>query len=198
MAPVKTAVSAYAVRTADPDARLAQDASSILVHSLLSQAEESVRRESLGEFYKANHSKAVVFARTFLNREDEAQDAVGRTYLKLLSGKTTERHFFRALKQTCLDRIRALKREDKLFAPPKEHVSPELLGLSGCAWGSGDETACEPVSEALDDQDPLDILVRREESAQCQAMVRRAMTDPRWRFVKRKKWARPLVEDVPN
>jgi DNA-directed RNA polymerase specialized sigma24 family protein len=144
------------------------------VRGLLKDAEEHVRRESLKDFYNANHSKAVVFAKLFLGDEDEAKDAVAHTYLKLLTGKTPQNRFFRALKQTCFDRLRRLRRE----------------GV--------DTVAIEPISEKLDDQDPLEILVRREDQERFDRMVKTAFNDPRWRFCKRKKWAQPLLAHVPK
>jgi len=177
-----------------------ENASTIRVRSLLKDAEEHVRRESLKDFYNANHSKAVVFAKLFLGDEDEAKDAVAHTYLKLLTGKTPQNRFFRALKQTCFDRLRRLRREGRLFSSPRTDVTPELLSLSECAWGrdGADTVAIEPISEKLDDQDPLEILVRREDQERFDRMVKTAFNDPRWRFCKRKKWAQPLLAHVPK
>lgn len=143
--------------------------------------------EEFAAFFRANHEKAIAFAKAILKDENEAQDVVARTYLKLLRGKTGVRHFFRSLKQTCLDRIRELKREGKLFTSIKESVSPKFVSLSEVAWGPEgiDTVSIEPVSHYKDDRNPLDILVHKEE---IEDGIRRVRTTSRHRWIKQLQW----------
>lgn len=168
-----------------------------VVEDLLAEVlAQSKRRRELDAFFRSVHDKAVAIARKALDREDEAQDAVAATYAKVLAGKTQPRHFFRALKQTIIDRLRSRGREQALFTQPKE-VTPKPLSLSEVAWGPDgvDTITNDPASARLDDQDPLDLLVMREEQEGRRRMLAAAKKDPRWRYIKLRAWAAPLREE---
>jgi hypothetical protein len=84
-----------------------------------------------------------------------------------------------------------------MFEPTERAFDPRHLpGEDRMAGGESEEFSVEPASSQPEDQDPLEILIQREEAAARLAMVERAMSDPRWRYVKGRKWARPLVGDV--
>ncbi|MBI5239118.1 MAG: hypothetical protein HY926_01465 [Elusimicrobia bacterium] len=197
MAFKNTVAPAVAVPASEKNAELDREAAAILVDSLIEGAEEAVRQDSHREFYAANHSKALVIALAALKDRCEAEDAVAQTYVELLKGRTRPACFFHALRCNILDRKRRLRREQSLFEPADlAFDSRNASGEDRLAGGDSEEFAAEPASPQPEDQDPLAILVQREEAAARLAMVERAMADPRWRYVKGRKWARPLVGDV--
>lgn len=76
---------------------------------------EARRRLHAAEFYRENHARAMAFAVTYLRNREDAEDAVGEAYLKLLQGETELGLFMRALKQVILNRLTRAKVEDRLF-----------------------------------------------------------------------------------
>ncbi|TBR17693.1 hypothetical protein EPO15_16350 [bacterium] len=171
-------------RTVEPtrEPALAKSAAPRVVEELLAEVlAQSKRRAEVEAFIKSVHDKALRTAGRALERDEDAQDALAETYAKLLAGKTEPRHFFRSLNQTIIDRIRARRREARL----------EDL-----------ETGDEPCSGRLDDQDPLDILIHREDEEERQRMLAAARRDPRWRYIKHRTWAAPLrkkcAESAPS
>lgn len=165
---------------------LAESAAPRVVEEFLAEVlAESRRRAELEAFIKSVHGKALGTAHRALELDDDAQDAVAETYAKLLAGKTAPRHFFRALNQTIIDRIRARKRESG------REGRPEDLEAHG-----------EPISWRMDDQDPLDVLIHREDESGRQRMLAAAKRDPRWRYIKLRTWAAPLrgecAESAPS
>ena len=201
MAPVQDAVliAVPAPNRATGEVEPAGQARALLARCLLEDAAEVVRLRSLGDFHKASYSKAMVFAYAALKDRREAEDVVAETYVEFLKGRTTGEHFFRALKANIVDRQRRLTRERRVFEASENVLEPgQASGEDGAAGCESEEFSPEPVSLRPEDQDPLEILIQREEAEARQAMVGRAMADPRWRYIKRKKWARPLVGDVPK
>ncbi|MDD5630257.1 MAG: 7TM diverse intracellular signaling domain-containing protein [Elusimicrobia bacterium] len=60
--------------------------------------------------------------------------------------------------------------------------------------GEEESQGCEPSTADCDSQGPLEILVQREEQGELDRMVKTALRDPQWRYIKRLRWASPLVE----
>lgn len=171
-------------RTHEP--ALAESAAPRVVEEFLAEVlAQSRRRAKLETFIRSVHDKALGTARRALERDEEAQDAVAETYAKLLAGKTEPRHFFRALNQTIIDRVRARKRESVREARPEDLAAQD-----------------EPLSWRPDDQDPLDVLIQREKESERRRMLALAKRDPRWRYIKLRAWAAPLrgecAESAPS
>lgn len=157
------------------------------------QREAAARRELLGVFYKLNHGAALAFACAALGDRDEAQDAVSQTYIELLRGKTTPGHYFRALKMNILDRQRRRSYAMGLLETTEETFdSRQGSGEDG----EGDEGSWEAVSTRLDDQDPLNILITREDHAEHEREIQRAKDlaqhDSRYCWIGQKKWGKEL------
>ena len=170
------------------------------VHDLLTEVLEQARRKTeLAAFSHANQSKAVAYAERILNNSSAAEDAVSNTYLELLQGKTTPAHFFRALKSNARNMLERTAWEVERFEPTERAFNPQYLpGENRIPGGENDEFSVEPASSRLEDQDPLEQLLHREEQRVHEEAVRTALQDPRWRFCKRKKWAQPLLVHVPK
>lgn len=169
-----------------------------VVHDLLMEVVEQVQRKvELTAFFRANHGRALAYAESILNNRSAAQDAVSQTYLEFLNGKTTKPHFFRALKSNARDMLRRMSWETERFEPAERVFNPQhFSGEDRMSGGESDEFSLEPASARLEDQDPLDQLIHREEQVERKKLVRAALQDPRWRFCKRRKWARLLHDNV--
>jgi len=168
------------------------------VQALLMEILEQARRKAeITAFFHANHGRALAYAEAILKNLAAAQDAVSKTYLELLEGKTTTERFFRALKNNARDILRRLSREAERFEPTERVFDPRhLAGEDRMSGGESAEFSLEPASSRLEDQDPLDQLIQREEQEEREQMVQVALKDPRWRFCKRRKWAQPLLAHV--
>lgn len=131
------------------------------------------------------------------NRAD-AEDATCQTFLEMLRGDTEPSRSYRALRANALDIRRRNNREAKRRVPLERTISPAALSLEEGAWGPEgiDTLSLEPFSSRSDDRDPLDILIAREEEEQRKTLVLRALKDPRWRYVKTRKWGAILREHV--
>ncbi len=134
-----------------------------------------------------------------LGGREDAEEIVGATFLELLEGRTAVGHFYRALWANLVNRWEKVQREGASF------VSIEKVAMSAGASGSAEAEseaggdAVEDFSSCrLDDRDPLDILIAREEREKSRRMVEDAMKDPRWRYIKRRDWAAGLEENVRN
>jgi hypothetical protein len=154
------------------------------------RAEKRKRHQEAEAFYKAKRREALRFARVIVGDSAGAEAVTAETYRELLEGGTTSSTFFSALVGNARNYLEGQARRNETFQP-----------FEGAGEGESDDFARyvhEPISHHLEDQDPLEILIAREEQEDRARLVVKAKQDPRWRFVKRKKWARPLLEDVPN
>lgn len=185
-------------RTPAPaEAKLVEEATTILVRGLIEDAEQIARRESLRDFFNANHSKALVFACAALKDRDAAEDVVSKTYVELLEGRTVPKYFFRALKSNILDCQRRMIREQETFEPTEKTFDPRHApGEDIMAGGESDEFSLEPSSPRPEDRDPLDILIGREEAAASERELARAReiaeNDRRFWWIRQKKWGKQL------
>jgi hypothetical protein len=164
---------------------------------LQARAEKRRRHQEAAGFFKAKRREVLSFARAVVGDTAAAEIVAAETYRELLEGGTTTGQFFMALVANARNYLarQAYQREkvdslEEAFCP--QGGSPEELGGE-----DGEIEAFEPPSHRFDDQDPLDILIAREDEAERQILVAAAKQDPRWRFIKRKKWAQPLLENVP-
>ncbi|MFA6093839.1 MAG: hypothetical protein WCU88_09790 [Elusimicrobiota bacterium] len=154
---------------------------------------ETERREEIAGFIDANHRDALQFALRVTQNCQLAEQVVSETYIELLTDKTSIHYFFRALKMNARNLLEArnvaqarFKSLEALAAPNKERLT--------CPDGEAEETVTgvDFPSHRQDDQDPLEILIKREETSLYSGLVKAAMADPRWRYIKRRDWARSL------
>ncbi len=188
-------IRSKAVEAHEPE-RILEDSSAAAIRLLDEVIEQARYQRELGEFFASVHEKALARAKKYLPEAD-AEDAVAETYLKLLRGKTQQKHFFRALKQSCLDRIRQKRREESFFEPMPESVSPKLLALSEVAWGpEGINTVpIEPSCTDSEDGDFLARLIREEEVLEG---MREVMSSRKRHSVRQRKWWKDLIEMRPE
>lgn len=152
---------------------------------VLLEAIHEERRRALGVFIKENHARAVSFARMFVaGNLPDAEEVVSRVYLKMLTGRTPEKYFYLALKRTASDLRSETGRRRMRF--------PSLDAASVSANDESPRHVSEPPSRHAEDADPADILLKRAEAAEHKRLVRKALRDPRWRHVRRRKWAQAL------
>ncbi|MDX6769078.1 MAG: hypothetical protein SF051_06060 [Elusimicrobiota bacterium] len=147
-------------------------------------------------FYRARHREAVRFALVILGDAAAAEAVVSDTYRELLDGRATIPGFFTALVCNARNYLEAEGYRRDRFVPQEEVFAPDL-GAEKDAEGS-DSFSFEPLSHRAEDQDPLDILIAREEQVAHQRQVSAARKDPRWRYIKRRDWAAPLLGPVRN
>jgi hypothetical protein len=152
-------------------------------------------RSAVSRFIRDNHEAALELAWRITRNWDLAERAVAQTYVELWEGKTGVQHFFRALKMNARDLLDRRNVRQSHF----DSLDGLLAHRRPAVAASGEE--CEDESDAMDfasqrpdDQDPLDILIRQEEAGLYGRMVRSALADPRWRYIKRREWARPLAK----
>jgi len=161
------------------------------------RSEKRRRHQEAEAFFRPKHREAVRFALAIVGSTAAAEIVVAETYRELLEGGTPVANFFTALVGNARNYLaRASYRQEK-FLSPEEAFTPNYRSSDS---GEGDEEsfALEPASHHLEDQDPLDILIAREDEEQRRQMVMQAKEDPRWRYIKLREWAAPLREDVRN
>lgn len=155
------------------------------------------RYQEAESFYKARHREIVRFARVIIGDSVAAEIVASDTYRELLEGGATIPGFFTALICNARDYMEGESYRRNKFTPVDEAFSPSF-GSADMVGGEGEIASFEPLSRRLEDQDPLEILIAREDEAAHRRTVVAAKQDPRWRFFKRKKWAQPLLGNVPN
>lgn len=151
------------------------------------------RHQDAEAFYKAKRREIVSYARAIVKDPAAADIVAAETYRELLEGGASLSHFFLALTANARDYLARQGYQRERFASLEDSIQMTGLGLETDGAEEGG-TTFEPLSHHLEDQDPLEILIAREEAAEHSALVAQAMRDPRWRFIKRKKWAKPLRE----
>ena len=147
-------------------------------------------------FYMARHSEVLRFARAIVKDGSGAETVASDTYRELLEGAATIPGFFTALICNARDYMEGEAYRRGRFVPQDEAFSSNFTSADNA---DGDEsTSSEPMSYRPEDQDPLDILIARDEEAAHQRRVSAAVSDPRWRYIKKRGWAAPLLENVRN
>ncbi len=155
------------------------------------------RYQEAEAFYKARHREIVRFARAVVGDSDAAEIVASDTYRELLEGSISLGGFFAAVVANGRNYLaRQSYRRDK-FMPLEEAFSPNCIG-SDLAGDEGEAPSFEPMSHRQEDQDPLEILIAREEEAAHRRTVIAAKQDPRWRYIKRRDWAAPMLKNVRN
>lgn len=153
---------------------------------------ESRRRRSTERFIARRHGELLDFAQRICRDPETAQRAVARVCLDLLAGKTRENLIFRALKQDVRNEMQKSRRDRR-----RMDSLDTLLTRRFTFDGDGTDLRCEIAPEDFassrpEDRDPLDILIAQEDEAERRAMLVQALSDPRWRYLKRRKWAETL------
>lgn len=161
------------------------------LHRLLAR-QESRRRLSAECFIALRHAELLDFAQRMSRDPETAQRAVARVCFDLLAGKTRENVIFRALKQDVRNEMQKSRRDRR-----RMDSLDALLTRRFTFDGDGTDLRCEIAPEDFasprsEDRDPLDVLIAREDEAERRSMLSQALSDPRWRYLKRRKWAKTL------
>lgn len=154
---------------------------------------EARHKAELAVFLDRVRQEALAFARSFLDREEDAEDAVAEAFERLAAGKTKPAHFFRTLKHVAVDKFRRLERERQMFQPHPALLSDGLnlgaAGADGAQMQGGGTNQREPIASGIDGIDPLDLLCHQEE---VEAAMKLARTDRRYWWIRQKKWGQDL------
>lgn len=74
-----------------------------------------------------------LYAYDILGQKEDAEDAVARTYAKMYERKNLERaedkksYLFRSVHNTCVDMLRAKRRDEGVFSTDREPMTPETV-----------------------------------------------------------------------
>lgn len=147
-------------------------------------------------FRKNKHTQLMRVAQLIVGDCAAAEIVTAETYRELLTGIATIAGAFTAQICNARNYLEADAYRTGKLVPLQEAFARSYEGAE--AADDEDGLVVEPLSGRLADGDPLDILVAREEEEERQRMLVAAKEDPRWRFIKRKNWAKPLLENVPN
>ncbi len=156
--------------------------------------EEDRRQKELAEFFLATREEALAFAKAFLDREEDAEDAVSEAFARLAAGKTQPANFFRTLKHVAVDRFRRLHREQDALGsgPTQPGGSPKPGGAQrdGVRIEADDAEAREaPASQG--NADSLEILLKE---SLIEEAIQIVLTDRRRRGIKSRKWWKDLMK----
>lgn len=156
-----------------------------LVRSLANK--EAWRRRQIDAFYLNNYEKACAIATAQLPSREEAEDAAGEAFARLVAKKTSIRYFYRTLNQVIVDRLRELDVERGMF------VSVQSLS-SNTESNDGDPGAGLPqiASRCPGAGDPMRLLMDRRNRVAKPLMVAQAKKNQKWRYVRRGKWTDEL------
>jgi DNA-directed RNA polymerase specialized sigma24 family protein len=170
----------------------------IVLARIIRQArrEKLQRYQEAETFFKTKHSEVLRFARAIVKDYAGAEAVASETYRELLEGRTSVANFFAALVANARNYMMRRSYQRDKVVPLDEAFAPSYM--DGDSGDDGDVLAFEPASRGREDQDPLDILIAREGEEARRQRVATAMKDPRWRYIKRRDWAMPLLEDVRN
>jgi len=207
MAPVQNAI-VVSVSAADRQVELDEKALSApalclhektrkqIVDDLLLGLQEQLRSKKIAEIYKETHGQLRAFLRPFFKSEQDVQEILSDVYIALLEGKSGEGYLRRAAKLKAINRQKRLTVEAQLFERLDTlHVGrdAESGALEECAESM---SACDFSSPHADDQDPLEILIRREESSSFEGELAQARgiaeNDRRFWWIRQKKWGKQL------
>lgn len=159
--------------------------------------DKELRFQEAETFYRTRHRDVLRFARVIVMDVAAAETVASDTYRELLEDRTTVANFFSALVGNARNYLEGeAYRRDK-FTSQDEAFTPGF-GSVDLEGGEGDCPSFEPISHRPEDQDPLDILIAREEEGERRRLLTNAKQDPRWRYIKRRDWAAPLRENVRN
>ncbi len=147
-------------------------------------------------FYKAAHTRLVRVAQLIVGDASAAEIVASETYRELLTGSATVAGAFTALICNARNYLEADAYRTGKLAPLDEAF---VVACGNGDYGDDEDALMlEPVSGQLEELDPLDILIAREEEQERRRMVATAQEDPRWRYIKRREWAAPLLGNVRN
>lgn len=153
-----------------------------------SRLERRRRHQEAEAFYKAKRREALRFARVIVGDSPAAEAVTAETYRELLEGGTTSSLFFSALVGNARNYLEGQAKRNETFQP-----------FEASGESAGDDVvrfSHEPVSHHFEDQDPLEILIAREDQEerdrQIEAARRIAQTDWRYCWIGQKKWGKEL------
>jgi len=138
-------------------------------------------------FYRNTHPQALRFASAYFERKEDAEDIVADAFLRVWQEKTPLHYFFRVLRFTILDRLRALYRVPADTIRLDMRLPREAANRRG---GNPNELPGERVpSSHIGDQDTLERTIRDED---LKAAYEEVKGDARHRWVRQLKWWKEL------
>jgi len=167
---------------------------------LVRQARNEKRRrhQEAETYFRAKRREILSYARAVVGDAAAAEVVASETYRELLEGGTDASHFFMALAGNARNYLARQAYQREKFTSWEETVGSEGSYPEGMDKEEGNIQAFDLHSSRHEDQDPLDILIAREEEQERQKLIASAKKDPRWRYIKTRDWAAPLRENVRN
>lgn len=153
------------------------------------------RRAEIDRFIRRNRKSAFALAHAITDDRVQADEVISDTNFELWTGKLVERYYFLALKRNAYDLIDKRTSARDMFVPldqafPESEVDDDEIPVKGASSDS------EPVSTYDEDEDPLEILLKRSEEGERERVIQRAMrlagNSRKYRWIKRKQWSQPL------
>ena len=169
-----------------------------LVRSIANK--EAWRRRKIDAFYKSDYPRALAIAEKALRSKEEAQDAVGEAFVRLITDGTRIEWFYRTLRHILVDRLRERGAEGQLF------VSLDAL-IADSARGDGESDGEDGLpgqlpSRSADCLDPMLVLMDRRIRRSKPLMVGQAKIHKKMRSARRGKWTdkleNPRTEPAPQ
>ena len=158
----------------------------------IAKQRESARRAAIVRFIATRHEDALQYAYRITANWDLAEQALSQTYVELLEHRTTRSYFLRALKFNARNLMDSLVIERERCQSLEAKLAVARRGEES---GKKDE---DPgfISPHGEDQDPLDILIAREDAKMLAEDIRRARamaeTNRKFWWIRQKKWAKEL------
>jgi hypothetical protein len=158
--------------------------------------EKRLRYQEAEAFFKAKHREALRCALAIVGNFAAAEAVVSDTYRELLMGSATIAGFFAALVCNARNYLESdACRRDK-FVPQDDAFSRRNSGSDNADGDDQVGFEIEPMSHRRDDQDPLNILIAREDDETRRREIETAKTIARgcrkYRWVRAKHWSQDL------
>jgi len=170
--------------------------SNVYVRELVERHE--VRRQMrIADFIATRHTEVLARALTITRNRENAERVVARTYLEWVQGRTEEKFLHRALKMNARDllgkRATELRRYESMDGLASAPGTVRLSTSAALEFQEG----IDFTSQRLEDQDPLDILIARDEQREFNDEMEYALRVVRCRgnreVLKRKWWQESAI-----
>jgi DNA-directed RNA polymerase specialized sigma24 family protein len=146
--------------------------------------------------HKSDYPRALAIGEKALRSKEEAQDAVGEAFVRLITDRTRIEWFYRTLRDILVDRLRERDAEGQLF------VSLDALmanSESGDGESAGEDcVAGQLPSRSSDCLDPMLVLMDRRKRRSKPLMVGQAKIHKKMRRARRGKWTDELENPRPE
>ena len=160
------------------------------------RAERLRRHAEAAELRRTKHAQIVRVAALIVGDVSAAEAVASETYRELMLGIATLPGFFQALICNARNYLAADLYREGRFVSLEDAFLPAFAGVGEPDVDGGECISTEPASLRSNDQDPLDILIAREDAVEREQLVQKAKEIARWnrdfRWIRAKDWAKDL------